>query len=282
MAALLLSIIAGMGVPDLLLPVIDVALVAFVLYRLLLLIRGTRAVSLVRGVLLLVVATPVSGWLRLYTVHWLLEQFQLWLIFALLVVFQPELRRILEQLGRGKLLAAPPSPLGESELMDLIGQVVRAADSLSRNKTGAIIVIERDTGLKEIIETGTRIEGLVSAEFLVNLFVPATPLHDGAAIIRGNRVVAAGCFLPLSDADNLARDLGTRHRAALGISEHSDAVAIVVSEETGDVSVASEGKLMRHLDLSSFEQTLAARLRTGPAAGFRVDRRFLRPGGSER
>lgn len=276
--AALLSIVAGRGALDLFLAVIDVALVAFVLYRLFMLIRGTRAVSLVRGVLLLVVATPVSGWLRLYTVHWLLEQFQLWLIFALLVVFQPELRRILEQLGRGRLLAAPPSSLGERELRDLIGEVIRAVDSLSRSKTGAIIVIERETGLKEIIETGKRIDGLVSAEFLVNLFVPATPLHDGAAIIRGDRVVAAGCFLPLSDADNMARDLGTRHRAALGVTEQSDAVVAVVSEETGDVSVAHEGKLMRHLDLSSFEETLSARLRTSPAAGFRVNRSPRRPG----
>jgi len=276
--AALLSIVAGRGALDLFLAVIDVALVAFVLYRLFMLIRGTRAVSLVRGVLLLVVATPVSGWLRLYTVHWLLEQFQLWLIFALLVVFQPELRRILEQLGRGRLLAAPPSSLGERELRDLIGEVIRAVDSLSRSKTGAIIVIERETGLKEIIETGKRIDGLVSAEFLVNLFVPATPLHDGAAIIRGDRVVAAGCFLPLSDADNMARDLGTRHRAALGVTEQSDAVVAVVSEETGDVSVAHEGKLMRHLDLSSFEETLIARLRTSPAAGFRVNRSPRRPG----
>ena len=276
--AALPSIVAGRGALDLFLAVIDVALVAFVLYRLFMLIRGTRAVSLVRGVLLLVVATPVSGWLRLYTVHWLLEQFQLWLIFALLVVFQPELRRILEQLGRGRLLAAPPSSLGERELRDLIGEVIRAVDSLSRSKTGAIIVIERETGLKEIIETGKRIDGLVSAEFLVNLFVPATPLHDGAAIIRGDRVVAAGCFLPLSDADNMARDLGTRHRAALGVTEQSDAVVAVVSEETGDVSVAHEGKLMRHLDLSSFEETLSARLRTSPAAGFRVNRSPRRPG----
>ncbi|HSW09397.1 MAG TPA: diadenylate cyclase CdaA [Bacillota bacterium] len=276
--AALLSIIADMGALDLLLAVVDVALVGFVLYRLLLLLRGSRAASLVRGVLLLVVATPVSGWLRLYTVHWLLEQFQLWLIFALLVVFQPELRRILEQLGRGRLLAPPPSSLGEPELRDLIGQVVRAVDSLSRSKTGAIIVIERETGLKEIIETGKRIDGLVSSEFLVNLFVPATPLHDGAAIIRGDRVVAAGCFLPLSDADNVSRDLGTRHRAALGITEQSDAVAAVVSEETGDVSLAYEGKLMRHLDLSSFEEMLTARLRAGPAVGLRIDRRLLRPG----
>ena len=276
--AALLSIVAGRGALDLFLAVMDVALVAFVLYRLFMLIRGTRAVSLVRGVLLLVVATPVSGWLRLYTVHWLLEQFQLWLIFALLVVFQPELRRILEQLGRGRLLAAPPSSLGERELRDLIGEVIRAVDSLSRSKTGAIIVIERETGLKEIIETGKRIDGLVSAEFLVNLFVPATPLHDGAAIIRGDRVVAAGCFLPLSDADNMARDLGTRHRAALGVTEQSDAVVVVVSEETGDVSVAHEGKLMRHLDLSSFEETLIARLRTSPAVGFRVNRSPRRPG----
>jgi diadenylate cyclase len=276
--AALVSIVAGMGVLDLVLAAIDVALVAFVLYRLLLLIRGTRAVSLVRGVLLLVVATPVSGWLRLYTVHWLLEQFQLWLIFALLVVFQPELRRILEQLGRGRLLASPASSLGEQELMDLIDQVVRAVDTLSRGKTGAIIVIERETGLKEIIETGKWIDGLVSAELLVNLFLPATPLHDGAAIIRGDRVVAAGCFLPLSDADNVSRDLGTRHRAALGITEQSDALAVVVSEETGHVSLAYEGKLIRHPDLSSFRETLTTRLRSSSAAGLRVDRRLRRPG----
>lgn len=276
----MLTQVTSLGPLELGLAVLDIAIVAYVLYRLLALIRGTRAVQLLKGVLLLVVATPVSGWLHLYTVHWLLKQFQLWLIFALLVIFQPEMRRILEQLGRGKLFTPPLAFLGEEEMTRLVSQLTRAVEVLSRSKTGAIIALEREIGLKEVIETGTRIDGVVSPEFLVNIFVPATPLHDGAVIIRGDRVAAASCFLPLSDAADLSRELGTRHRAALGLTEQSDAVAIVVSEETGAISLASGGRLIRHLDARSLEEMLGALLKTKPVSGFLIEERPAEPGGA--
>lgn len=247
---------------DWLISLIDIALVAYLFYRFFLLIRGTRAVPILSGILVLVVFTTISGWLRLDTIHWLLRQAQLALIVALPIVFQPELRRALEQLGRGRFFARPLFALPEQDVARMIDEVVKAVEQLSRNNVGAIIVIERETGLNEIIETGIVIDGIVSAPFLVNLFIPNTPLHDGAVIIRGNRVMAAGTFLPLTEEAGPGIELGSRHRAALGISEHSDAVAVVVSEETGRVSLAHSGKLIRNLDESTLKELLQSLLAT--------------------
>lgn len=240
--------------------IVDIGIVAFVFYKLFTLIRGTRAVQLIKGILVLLVATKVAQWLQLYTIHWLLRNIQVALVVALPIVFQPELRRALEQLGRGRLFARPYAVLGAEGLRRLVDEVARAVEILSRNKIGALIVLERETGLKDIAETGTAVDGLVSAEMLVNIFIPNTPLHDGAVVIRGDRVLAAGCFLPLSDAANLARELGTRHRAAVGVTEHSDAVAVVVSEETGAVSLASAGKLIRNVDDKTLREMVTSLL----------------------
>lgn len=245
---------------DWLISLVDIALVAYLFYRFFLLIRGTRAVPILSGILVLVVFTSVSGWLRLDTIHWLLRQAQLALIVVLPIVFQPELRRALEQLGRGRFFARPLFALPQQDVARMIEEVVRAVEQLSRNKVGAIIVIERETGLNEIIETGIIIDGIVSAPFLVNVFIPNTPLHDGAVIIRGNRVMAAGAFLPLTEEAGPGPELGSRHRAALGISEHSDAVAVVVSEETGRVSLAHGGKLIRNLDDATLKELLTSLL----------------------
>jgi len=234
---------------------LDIAIVAYVLYRLLLLIRGTRAMQLVKGLLVLFGAGAVARWLELTTIVYILGYMQMALIVAVPVVFQPELRRALEQLGRGRLFA-PTLTLPETEMAKVMDEVVNACDVLGRNKIGAIMVLERETGLKDIAETGTPVEGLVSAPLLINIFVPNAPLHDGAVIIRGNRVAAAGCFLPLSENPDLDRELGTRHRAAVGISEQSDAVIIVVSEETGSISLASGGRLIRQLDLTTLREML--------------------------
>lgn len=260
----------------------DIALVSYLVYRFILLIRDTRALPILSGILLLVVATAVSAWLRLEAVHWLLQSAQLALLVGLPIVFQPELRRALEQVGRGRLLSLGGAA-GEREVDRVIDAVVSAARVLSRNRVGAIIVIEGSTRLGDIAETGIPIDGLVSAELLVNLFIPRTPLHDGAAIVRGNRVLAAGCFLPLTDNPDVDVELGSRHRAAIGISEHSDAVAVVVSEETGSVGLASGGRLIRQLDeekLRSMLQTLLGPEQTGPRLwpprGLRV------PGGGAR
>ncbi|MHB8928784.1 MAG: diadenylate cyclase CdaA [Bacillota bacterium] len=247
--------------------IVDIVIVAYVVYRLFILIRGTRAVQLIKGVIVLVIATTISGWLHFYTINWLMRQAQVMLLVALPVVFQPELRRALEQIGRGRLFARSYMFLGDEELRKVIEQVTRAAELLAKNKTGAIIVVERATGLKDIAETGTKIDGVVSAEFLINIFVPKTPLHDGAVIVRGDRIVAAGCFLPMTERQDLERELGARHRSALGITEHSDALAVVVSEETGSISLANAGKLIRHLDPKTLTELLQSNLMSRPISG---------------
>lgn len=241
---------------ELVFALIDILVVALVIYYVIMLIRGTRAVQLLKGLAVLVIASSVSKLLGLQTIQWILDQVRLAIIVALPIVFQPELRRALEQLGRGKFFARPLSFLGEEDMSRLINELVRSVQLLNKNKDGALIVIERETGVNDFIETGIKLDAVVSAEFLVNIFVPRTPLHDGAAIIRGDRVVAAGCFLPLTDSPYLSKQLGTRHRAALGITEVSDAVAIIVSEETGTISVAEEGRLTRYLDEKNLREML--------------------------
>ncbi|MGI9862637.1 diadenylate cyclase CdaA [Moorella naiadis] len=241
---------------DLLLVALDISVVAFVIYKFMMLIKGTRAVQLIKGLVVLVVASVIAARLHLATINWLLSQLRLVIVVALPVVFQPELRRALEQLGRGKFFARPLTVLGAEDMEKLINELVRAMQVLAKNRTGALVVVERETGLNDYIETGIRVDGVVSAELLINIFVPLTPFHDGAAIIRGDRVVAAGCFLPLSESPYLSKQLGTRHRAALGISEISDAVVLIVSEETGVISVAEGGKLTRFLEEKNLKELL--------------------------
>ncbi|MBM7853892.1 diadenylate cyclase [Desulfohalotomaculum tongense] len=246
---------------------LDIFIVALVLYKLMLIIKGTRAVQLIKGIVVLLVATTVSSWLELYTINWLLRQTMTALVVALPIVFQPELRRALEQLGRGKFFARSFINLGEEDRSRMINEVVRAVQVLSKNSIGALIVIERVTGLEEYIDTGIKIDGVISSEFLINLFVPKTPLHDGACIIRGDRVAAAACFLPLTDAP-LAHDLGTRHRAGVGITEYSDALAVIVSEETGTISLAQEGEIYRMLDETTLKQKLTDGLQPKSSPSF--------------
>lgn len=248
--------LAGLSWVDAVRMVVDVGVVAYVIYRGLLLIRGTRAGQVAKGLAVLVIVAFLSDRLGLTTINWILDQLGLVIMVALPVVFQPELRRALAYLGRGNIFARSFSLLGVEDVSRLIKELVRTVGVLAKNRTGALIVLERETRLNDYIETGIKIDGVVSAEFLVNIFMPRTPLHDGAAIIRGDRVVAAGCFLPLTDSPYLSRQLGTRHRAALGISEVSDAVAVVVSEETGTISVAEGGKLTRYLEEKNLQQIL--------------------------
>jgi len=240
--------------------VADILIVAFVFYRLMLLIKGTRAVQLIKGIAVLLAATALTSIFNLYTINWLLKQAMTALVVALPVVFQPELRRALEKLGRGGFIAHTLPAQREMDRDKVIAEIARAATVLSKNKMGALIILERETGLEEYIDTGVKIEGLVSAEFLVNIFVTRTPLHDGAVIVRGGRVAAAACFLPLTENPNLSSDLGTRHRAGIGISEVSDAVALIISEETGTVSLSLEGILQRQLDEAELKEKLGALL----------------------
>ncbi len=261
----MLEQIRFLNIGDFVVALIDITIMALLLYRFFILIRGTRAVQLIKGIVVLLVATTVSQWLKLYTINWLLVNIRTMLLVALPIVFQPELRRALEQLGHSPaMLNRAFVLLGEEDLSKVIDQVARAADAMSRQKIGALIVLERETRLGDYIETGIPIDGQVSAEFLMNIFMPRTPLHDGAVIIRGDRIMAAACFLPLTDSTSLSVELGSRHRAALGISEHSDAVAVVVSEETGTISLANGGKLIRHLEIKALKEMLGALIQTKP------------------
>ncbi|MEW6229335.1 MAG: diadenylate cyclase CdaA [Bacillota bacterium] len=245
--------------------VADILIVAYVIYRILVIIRGTRAVSLLKGIAVLFVATMLSNLLGLRTVYWLLQKTITMLFVALPIVFMPELRRALEQIGRGSLFTGPLGFLEKEDALKLIADVARASAVMARDKVGALIVLERETGVAELMETGIKIDAVVSAELLINIFMPNSPLHDGAAIIKRNRIVAAGCYLPLSENPAISKKLGTRHRAAIGLSEQSDAVVIIVSEETGVISLALNGKLTRYLDEGALKDRLAALLEAGRA-----------------
>jgi diadenylate cyclase len=239
---------------------IDILVVSIIVYQVLMLIRGTRAVQLVSGLAVLFGVYVVSRWLGLYTLQWLLSYVGLVVPIALLILFQPELRRMLEQLGRGgvSLVGLSPHGLDREAAIRLVNDVARAARVLGSRKIGALIVLERQVGLQDVIDTGIRVDGVVTVQLLINIFYPNTPLHDGALIVRGNRVAAAGCLLPLSERPGLARGMGTRHRAALGITEDTDAVAVVVSEETGTISIAQEARVRRGLTEEELKVALLA------------------------
>ncbi len=231
---------------------IDIALVSFLIYKLLQLIRGSRAFQMVVGTFIVVTLFFISRWARLETVNWLLRNSLAYIGFAIIVLYQAELRKALAHLGKAPLFRI----LGQPHTSETIDEVVLAITTLARRKTGAIIVIERDIGLRNYIEGGIILDAILTYDLLLSIFNPKSPLHDGAAIVQGNRVAAAACFLPLSINPQLSKELGTRHRAAIGITEDTDAVAIVVSEETGTVSYLEDGNILRGMD----GETLRAKL----------------------
>lgn len=237
---------------------LDIVIVAFVLYRMILLIRGTRAVQLLKGIVVILIMTGIAGYLNLRALKWILDKTLTIGLFAIPVVFQPELRRALETLGRGGFFTRALNLTSEEDedIRKTIGELTKATQVLSKNRIGALIILERETGLTDYTETGISIDAIVTSELLINIFIPNTPLHDGAVMIRRNRVVAASCFLPLTDRQDVSKELGTRHRAALGMAEQSDAVSIIVSEETGQISVAVGNTLTRNLDEQSFREYL--------------------------
>ncbi len=243
---------------------LDILIVAYVIYRILTFIRGTRAVALLNGLVLLFAAAFAATRLHLSATSWLLQRAEVALLVALPIVFQPELRRALEQVGRGGFFVRALPDSGPEGVSAVVAELRKAAVVLSRNRIGALIVLERETGLNDIAETGIQIDGLLSSELLINIFIDKTPLHDGAVIVRGNRVLAAACFLPLAEAQPLAPDVGGRHRAAIGITEHCDALALVVSEETGTVSLANAGKLSRGIDMDTLVEMLENLLQPQP------------------
>jgi len=246
------NVFSGIGITD----VIDILIVAFAIYKLFGFIRQTRAEQLVKGVLFIGVATFFSEIFNLYTINYLLKGTLALGAVALLVVFQPELRRVLEYMGRSKFVKAPLSQMDKEKGKQITANIVGAVDRFSEEHVGALIVFEKETSLSDIAESGTLIDAEISDQLLGNIFYEGSPLHDGAVIIRDGRIHAAGCLLPLTKNNTISKELGTRHRAGIGITENSDALVIIVSEETGIISMASEGQLSRFLDVKTVEKTL--------------------------
>ena len=234
------------------LDLVDILIVAFLIYQLLQFIRGTHAVQMALGALVLVLLYWLSQLLHLETVNWLLRTFMPYLVFGIIVVFQTEIRKVLAQLGKTPL----PGVFGSPRTEEVIDEVVLAATTLATQRTGAIVVVERDMGLRSYIETGIALDAFVTYDLLISIFNPGTPLHDGAVIVQGNRVAAAACFLPLTVNPQLSRELGSRHRAAIGVTEDTDALAVVVSEETGVISLVAGGRIRRDLDATSLKSAL--------------------------
>lgn len=245
-----------LGVWDL----IDIFVVAYFLYRLYIILENTRAATLVKGIVVLLVLRFMGRFVQLNVISWILDTGMTMIMVALPVVFQPELRRALEQLGRGRLFRKR-SDLTERDLDEMLDAIVSSVKVMAANKVGALIVFEGYTGLEERIDTGVAMDSLVSDPLMQQIFIKDTPLHDGAVIIRGNRIVAASCVLILTDNRNLSQELGTRHRAAIGVSEQSDCAALVVSEETGTISIAKNGKLMRYLTPKDMRRVLEAHVK---------------------
>lgn len=236
--------------------VIDILLVTLALYYVLRLMRGTRAVQLVKGLVILGALIALTGSLRLTTLNWMLNQALLPGVIALIILFQPELRLALEQIGRGHIFGTGFTSLRQEQITQLVDELVYAARQLARENIGALIVIEREVGLNDVVQTGRRMDAVVSADLLRTIFYPGTPLHDLATVVRGDRIVAAGCLLPLAERRDVRGLLGTRHRAALGLSETTDSVITVVSEETGAISLAVNGRLYGNMAPDTLKQRL--------------------------
>jgi len=241
--------------------VIDVLIVAVILYQLLKLVRGTRAAELIVGIVLLSLVGVIASTLNLILLSWLFRNAAPFVVIAVIVLFQPELRRALDQVGRLSHLNLQLSQFNPQAFNRGVAEAIRAAERLSARKTGALIVFEREVGLEDYATTGVRINGELTAEFLQTIFFPNSPLHDGAVLVRGNVIVAAGCLLPMPEERTRAAErLGTRHRAAIGLSQVSDAIVLVVSEETGSISVVEDGKINRNLDADGLRTRLVGSL----------------------
>ena len=241
--------------------VLDVLITWYFLYHLTLLIKGTKAVQLANGILLILIARVLAGWAQLTTVTFLLDQIVSWSVIGIIVIFQPEIRRGLEKLGRVSIFSDREGSERKQQ-EKLVKELDKAIQYMSKRRIGALITIEQKTGLDDYIETGIKLDALVTGELLINIFIPNTPLHDGAVIVKGNRVVVASAYLPLSDNAMIPKSLGTRHRAAVGISEVTDAITVVVSEETGGVTIIRNGQFMVDLSQQEYLKYLRAELVT--------------------
>lgn len=239
--------------------VVDILIVTYVLYRLLLMIKGTRTVQMMLGLFVIAGGYYVAQRFELYIVSWAIRNLLAYLVFALLVIFHPELRRMLAQVGQNTFFRHFYG-LEKSQIID---EIVRSTEWLSSRRIGSLIVIERNIGLQNYVDSGVNIDGEVSKELLSSIFISGAPLHDGAVIIKGSRLAAAACFLPLTLSSNVSKELGTRHRAAIGVTEETDSVVVIVSEETGTVSIAVGGEMTRHLTSSELKQALRSLLEPG-------------------
>lgn len=232
--------------------ILDIALVSVILYQVFLIIKGTRAARMLVGVGVLILVSVFAKYFQLYTMDWILQSFWSQVVIVLIIVFQQEIRRALAQMGESSFFQNFTS----AEELKSLEEIVRAAVACANRKIGALIVIERDVSLKEYVEVGTPLDAKVNKDLLLSIFHPTSPIHDGAVIIRGNRVIAAGCFLPIKLGTDMSKSLGTRHRAGFGLTEETDAVAIIVSEETGHISLAMNGKMDSHVDMGTLRDIL--------------------------
>ncbi|MGY3779084.1 diadenylate cyclase CdaA [Isobaculum melis] len=240
--------------------VIDVLVVWFCIYKLILMVRGTKAVQLLRGIVIILVIKIISEYVGLQTIAWIMDRVIQWGVLATIIIFQPELRRGLEHLGRGSLFGKAKRETNQT--VKMIDGLDKAVQYMAKRRIGALISIEKETRLDEYIATGIPLDADISGELLINIFIPNTPLHDGAVLIKQNKIAAAAGYLPLSENPFISKELGTRHRAAIGLSEVSDALTIIVSEETGEVSIAQNSELMRDLTHENFVKVLEQQLVT--------------------
>ena len=253
------GILTGISITD----IIDIAIVSFIVYHLLGFLRSSRAAQLTKGIFIVIAIAFLAELCHFYVLSWIIGRVLSIGLVALVVVFQPELRRALDYLGRSSKIGLRQSSMSTEYNMSVVESIVKSVEYFSARKEGALIVVEQETALDDLAETGTVVDAKLTTEALNNIFYKGAPLHDGAVIVRGDRIYAAACVLPLSQNQNLSRDLGTRHRAGIGISEVSDALVIIVSEETGIISTARNGKLSRFLDLKSVEKQLLDAYLTG-------------------
>ncbi|HKW52025.1 MAG TPA: diadenylate cyclase CdaA [Candidatus Eisenbacteria bacterium] len=240
--------------PQILVDVIDILIVAFLFYRLFAMIKGTRAAQMFVGLVFIVIASIIAQWFRLNALNWIIGSLKTVWVILFVILFQPELRALLTHVGQNRLLRALIR-VGDGGVLK---EILAAVEDMSKERRGALIVVERDMGLRDYIETGTKLDAAVTKELLETVFTPHSPLHDGAVVIRGDQIAAAGCILPLSETPGLSPILGTRHRAALGLAEETDACVFVVSEETGAISIAHKGELKWNLDEGQLRSELAA------------------------
>ena len=238
---------------------LDILIIWYLVYRLIMLIRGTKAVQLAKGIVFIFIVRIIAGLLQLHAVTYIVDQIVSWAVIGIIVIFQPEIRRGLERLGRTPIF----SGRGESahaKSVRMVQELDKAIQYMSKRRIGALITIQQDTGLDDYIETGIKLDADITGELLINIFIPNTPLHDGAVIINNNRIAVAAAYLPLSDSSMIPKRLGTRHRAAVGISEVTDAVTIVVSEETGGVTITKNGRFLLDLTREEYLKYLYAQL----------------------